>query len=172
MQGATFITHRQEEFSKAFLGAIVTAAGFKFGSALLPDNDSVDVVIGASGPLGLVRSPRIDVQLKCMRGPAPSGDTFAFELPVKNYNDLCPPRSEFDSPRMLVVVRVPENPSEWLVSVADATEIRYRAFWLGLHGEPPSANQRSVRVRVPLRQELTPERLQALMERIAHGGEP
>lgn len=62
-----YITHQQEEFSRAYLYAVAAAAGLKFQNAAMPDDDSVDVTVSTRGPRGITRSPRLDIQCKCQR---------------------------------------------------------------------------------------------------------
>lgn len=161
----TYITHRQEEFSRAFVHAVISSAGLRLQPGAMPDDDSVDLTICARGPSGRVRSPKLDVQLKCMRGPMPEAD-FSYPLEVKNYNDLCPPMAEFAVPRVLVLVAVPRDPTAWSRQTPIALLLRHRAFWTCLHGLPPSTNTTTVSVAISLAQTFTPTSLSQLMERV------
>jgi hypothetical protein len=167
----THITHRQEEFSRAYVHAIASAAGLKVQPGATPDDDSVDLTISARGPRGLVRSPRVDVQLKCWIGQV-EGDALSYALKLKNYEDLRPPMAEFQVPRILVLVAVPQDPGEWATHTSDSLILRYRAYWTCLHGEPETANTTVVTVKIPAANELTTAWLSAMMARVGQGGRP
>jgi hypothetical protein len=58
-----YITHRQEQFSKAYIRAVTAVAGYDIYEPGV-DNDSIDLVIAAKGAIGTFRSPRLELQLK------------------------------------------------------------------------------------------------------------
>ncbi|MDD1420303.1 DUF4365 domain-containing protein [Dolichospermum sp. ST_sed1] len=58
-----YITHRQEQFSKAYIRAVTAVAGYDIYEPEV-DNDSIDLVIAAKGAIGTFRSPRLELQLK------------------------------------------------------------------------------------------------------------
>lgn len=53
---------QQEAFSRAYIHAVAAAAGFKYSDGPLPDDDHVDVTVTSTGPMGLIRSPKVDIQ--------------------------------------------------------------------------------------------------------------
>lgn len=165
------ITHQQEEFSRAFVHAIASAAGFKVQPGAAPDNDSVDFALCDRGPRGRIRSPRVDVQLKSRMAPIPDRD-FAFVLKAKNYMDLCPPAGEFQVPRILIVVVVPTNLNDWTTDTPESLVLRYRAFWLCLHGLPTTTNHTSVTVTIPIANAFTKQALIDMMNRVGSGALP
>ena len=71
----------QEAYSRAYIHAIAAAAGFKYSDGPLPDDDHVDVTITSRGPMGLIRSPKADIQAKCKLG-TPEGDPISYALDV------------------------------------------------------------------------------------------
>lgn len=170
-KGAMHISHQQEEFSRAFVHAVASCAGFRVQPGALPDDDSIDLTLCGRGPSGQVRSPKLDVQLKCLLGPSPTAD-FAYPLKVKNYNDLCPPLAECSAPRILVVVVAPTAPGDWAVQTAEALLLRHRAFWACLHGAPPSMNAATVSVPIRLTSGFTPSALVEIMARVGRREQP
>ncbi len=81
------LNRQKEQFGNAFIHAAAAAAGL---ATCRPgvDEDSVDWIIHQSGGSGTIRSPRLEVQLKCTA--CPEGDTEGFRYPLgtKNYRDL------------------------------------------------------------------------------------
>lgn len=161
-----YISHQQEEFSRAFIYAIASAAGLKFNSTATPDDDSVDVMISARGLRGTARSPRLDVQAKCRRSPA-IGDPISYSLPQKNYDDLR--QGDYVTPRILVVVFVPERVTDWTACDEQALTMRHCAYWASLWGLPASSNDHSTTVHLPRFNLFDVRGLDTLMDRIGRG---
>lgn len=63
------LSHQQEAFSRAYVRAVAAAAGFRVQDGPEPDDDSIDITISARGPGSTLRSPKVDLQLKCRLGP-------------------------------------------------------------------------------------------------------
>ena len=101
------INQQKEQFSLAYLHVVATAAGFKLSDPRV-DDESVDVMVGQSGGAGTVRSPRLEVQLKCTERDVLREDGVHFQLKRKNYDDLRDP--DVMVPRILVVMLVSERP--------------------------------------------------------------
>lgn len=160
---------QQEQFSRAFVNAVVSVAGFKVAPPAEPDDDSVDLSIVARGPVGAVRSPRIDVQLKCFRG-AVATDPWSYPLKVKNYEDLR--HEDFQAPRILVVVTVPESVEGWLEQGESQMVLRHCGYWASLRGYPPTCNEHTVSVSMSRRNLFSAEGLKAMMQRVGNGGWP
>lgn len=139
---------QKEQFSIAFVGAVAAAAGYKYGPALLPDDESVDACMRS----GDRRFPQIDLQLKCTAGLTPDADPWTFSLKLKNYEDLRV--EDCCIPRILVVVSVPAQPEDWLEANNTSLHAQHSARWLSLKGMPSTANAESVSVHIPAAQRL------------------
>src|SRR5205823_3824610 len=101
---------QKQQLSIAYLHAVASAAGFACQSPGV-DDDSVDRTIVARGwvhKLSVLRSPKIDVQLKSIvREPLTAAErSFTFRLNQKNYDDL---RHRSMVPRLLVVFLLPRQ---------------------------------------------------------------
>lgn len=164
--GMMHITHQQEEFSRAYIHAVAAAAGLKFHGAATPDDDSVDVTIATRGPRGTTRSPRLDIQCKCQMA-APVGDPISYPLKAKNYEDLR--HADFQAPRILVVVFVPDQVADWTSHTEEALLLRYGAYWVSLRGLPASSNAYSTTVHLPRTNQFNPSGLEAIMDRVGRG---
>jgi hypothetical protein len=162
-------SHQQEEFSRAYVYAVAAAAGFKYSPAPTPDDDSVDVVISTRGLRGISRSPRLDVQCKCVLG-APSGDPIAYALKQKNYDDLR--HTDYVVPRILVVLFVPESPAEWTAHTERDLTLRHCAYWTSLRGLPETTNAHTTTVLIPRQNLFSVAGLTSIMDRIGQQGEP
>jgi hypothetical protein len=155
------VTHRQEQFSNAFLLAVAAAAGC---SAAKPsvDNDSIDWTLSNT----MRRRPKLDVQLKCTSLQVNEDGFFHYALKKKNYDDLI---IEVSSPRILVLVIVPEEIGHWMKQTNDELILRRCAYWRSLAGMPMNDNENSVTVTVSAANLLTVESLNQIMEKINAG---
>lgn len=156
---------QQECFGDAFLLAVAAVAGC---AVLRPrtDNDSVDWTLSCR----LSRRPKLDVQMKTWIHDGGTGDDIRYPLKKKNYDDLV--LGDLLTPRILVLVLLPDNPSEWLSSIPEQVVLRRCGYWTSLTGQPRSGNVSSVTVTVPRTNLLTVEALRGVMHRINEGGAP
>lgn len=159
----------KSEFGLAFVRAVAHASGyFVQETSRTFDGDGVDLTIMWRDDEGMVRSPRLDVQLKTtslIDAARP-----IFDLDVKTYNAL---RSCLHQvPRILLAVAVPHQMQDWVTISQDELILRYRGYWHSCRGEAASQNTTSVRVRLSDEQLFQVTTLQAIMERIREGGLP
>ncbi len=152
------ITHRQEQFSNAFLLAIAAVAGC---SAAKPsvDNDTIDWTISNRLP----RRPTVDIQLKCTGDDSGSVEHIRFVLSIRNYRDLI--LTDVSNPRMLVVVVVPPDIAEWLDISPARLALSRHAYWVSLAGQPESENETTITVDVPRVNSFTVAALEGIMQR-------
>jgi hypothetical protein len=157
---------QKQQFSIAYVHAVAARAGYSC-QATIVDDDSVDVTLAASGLVhkqAVLRSPRLEVQLKATARDVLRQEHLAFPLPLKNYNDL---RQHTLVPRLLVVLHLPASPDEWLEQTEEQMVSRRCTYWLSLLNQPEVANERVVTVHLPRTNRLTVDNLRALMERAA-----
>ena len=157
---------QKQQLSFAYVHAVAARAGLACDRPTV-DDDSVDLVIGASGLVNgrsLIRSPRVELQLKATSQDILHEDHLAFPLPIKNYNDL---RGETLVPRALVVLHLPADPRDWLEQSEDALIARRCAYWVSLQGLPEPRSRQTVTVRLPRTNLFTVENLQAIMDRLS-----
>ena len=105
------LAQKKQEFSKAYVKAVAAACGYATQEPSV-DEDSVDLGLAARGGGGTVRSPRLDLQLKCTARHLVGDQTVNFPLEMKNYEELRP--IDFLVPRILVVVVVPDDVGQWI----------------------------------------------------------
>lgn len=140
------------ELSYAYLHAVAAKAGMgcKWGDRH-DDGAGVDATIRVKEDFGagsLLSNFTIDVQLKSTaHQPTFANNRYSFPLELKNYNEL---RDTTCSPlKLLVVLFLPTDHTQWLTVSADQMISRRCAYWLGLHGAPPSTNQTNQTVYIP-----------------------
>jgi len=156
------LNDRKSRFSLGYITAVAAHAGYQVLESRI-DKDSVDgVLMGEEG-----RRPRIEFQAKATARDVLRPGYLAFPLPIKNYDDL---RAEVITPRLLVIVVLPESEGDWLAHSEEELSLRRSGYWLSLAGQPEVPNTSSVTVRVPRTQVFDTEQLRALMRR-AEGGE-
>lgn len=112
-----------EQYSRAYVKAVASVAGVAVDRPSI-DDDSVDVMMYRRSVASKRRSPRLDAQLKCTAQDVLKGDVVKFPLPLKNYEDLIP--ENLCVPRILIVVLVPPEPSDWLTQCEEDMAIRDR----------------------------------------------
>ncbi|MFG6447676.1 DUF4365 domain-containing protein [Roseateles sp. BYS180W] len=159
---------QKEEFQYACVSAMAAHAGLNRGDFRV-DEDSVDVSfkgLGYGGH-GRRRNPIIEFQLKCSSQDLIKGDVIKFELKVKNYNELR--GDDVMVPKYLVLMLVPEDRKTWIGGDDNWLHLPHSCYWLSLRDYPPTKNQTSVVVDVPLAQRVTTDTLLAMMSAASAG---
>lgn len=157
----------KEQFSLAYAHATATAAGLSIAAGLV-DDDSIDITLARRQGGLRIRSPRLDLQLKCTARSILEEEVLTFRLKRKNYDDLR--STDFMVPRILVVMTVPQAVEDWLVHTELETRIHHGAWWLSLEGWPALRDdQASTVIQLPRSQVFNPSTLTALMDRVARG---
>ena len=157
---------QKQQLSVAYVHAVAARAGYAC-QVIHPDDDSIDVQLAARGTVhqqAVLRSPKIDIQLKATSQPLLKENHLPFPLSVKNYNDL---REPVLVPRILVVFLLPEDDNLWLVQSEDSMITKHCAYWMALLGHPEKKNRASVTVQLPRQQQFTVSGLRTVMERVS-----
>lgn len=153
----------EAELSLAYLHAVAAMETFAVDVPHI-DSDSVDAIISGKGkidPTSLRHSPRIEVQLKASINTVPNANgDIPFDLTIKNYDDL---RAETLLPRLLILLALPNQKSDWLLHQPDKLILQKCCYYLNLKGQPASINGGHQRVYVPTTNVLTPTVLRILM---------
>ena len=156
----------KQEASYVYLHALVARLGYALERTSI-DMDSVDATICSRGTVngskGLLKSPRVDVQLKATERKW-SGGSIPFSISKKNYDDL---REDHMVPKVLLVLFLPED-RQWLDWEPEKITLYAKAYWISLKGMPPSVNNSNVTVYLPQSQRLTEETVQEWMIAIAN----
>ncbi len=163
------ISQQKEQFSNAYLQAVAAVAGYSLYKPSV-DDDSVDWGIVAKGGTGRIRSPRLELQLKCTSRDVIGDRDIRYPLNLKNYDDLRMP--DFAIPRVLVVVLVPKNLSDWLKQSPEELCMKHCGYWVSLRGMSTKQNTATVTVSLPRSNQFTVTALQSIMELISQGSPP
>ena len=154
---------QKEGLSLVYARALAVRAGYSI-SVPQPDRDSVDLRIQAGG----AQRPALDLQLKATSSIGEARDgALPFRLSIKNYDDL---RADTQTPRLLVVLELPADESQWVTVTGKKLVLRRRAYWLNLQRDHPEiTGQETVTVHIPQQNVLSVKALRKLMERSRAG---
>jgi hypothetical protein len=155
-------TDREEALSRAYVQTVAAGAGYLVATRDF-DRDGIDCEIKAGGHM----RPALGIQLKatvtlgeCVEG------CYRYPLKRRNYDWL---RGPSQTPRILVVLALPEQETDWLSISAAELVLRRCAYWVSLVDAPETTNQTSVTVRLPEVNRLDTESLRRLMDQSRTG---
>lgn len=154
-------TDIEEAFSAAYAHAVAAGAGYVVSQKNF-DRDGVDLTIEAGGDV----RPKLDVQLKSTINLADAGHAYKLPLKKRNYDLL---RLPAQTPRILVVMHLPQAKSDWLKLSPSELVLKNCAFWVSLRNEPERDNTTSVTIEIPKAQQFDIDGLKALMARSRTG---
>jgi Domain of unknown function (DUF4365) len=92
----------------------------------------------------------------------------AYDLEVRAYNILR--QENVGRPRILVVLVLPENESEWMSQTEESLIIRRCAYWTSLRGAEPTTAHTTVRIMIPRTNVFSVQSLELLMDRAREEG--
>lgn len=148
-------TDIEEALSVAYVTAIAAAAGYVTSQRNF-DRDGVDLSIEAGDHL----RPKIDLQLKATVNLDRSAETISYSCKRRNYDLL---RIPTQVPRLLIVLHLPTDRSNWLSVTPTELIIRHSAYWLSLRDYPATDVQYGKTVYIPRANRFDVQGLTALM---------
>ena len=153
---------RKEALSIAYVQTVAAVAGYATRIQNF-DRSGIDLQICAGGEV----HPAVDMQLKStVNLGVPTNGYYNYRLRVHNYNLLC---IKTQTPRLLVVLDLPEDEDQWLTITTGELILRRCAYWLSLVGEAETDNQSSVTVRIPVDNVFDVQNLRLIMDRSREG---
>lgn len=155
------IKARMESYSTAWVHAIAASAGVAVGS-IKPDINGLDVHF-LSPDDGDDAGTCSHVQLKSTADVLPrNGGDMTYRLRHVDYDRL---RKVTKVPRLLVVLEVPKEPTEWLACSADQLVMNASARWASLRGADATdyAPSSKIPISLPAVNIFTPDALRANM---------
>ena len=111
----------------------------------------------------------MDFQLKSTEVWNIVDDHIVYNLEVKNYNDLVQGYNDPSnvSPFILILLCLPRGRDSWLSVNNDNLILRNCCYWYSVdENHLTSQNQRTVTIKIPIENVLTPEALTDLMDRL------
>ena len=156
------LNEQKEQFSLAYIRAVAAQAGCQT-IRWEDDHNSVDGTLRADFGRKVVQ---IDFQAKATSQQIVRGENIHFALPIKNYNDL---RSDTLMPRILIVVLMPSDKSQWLTQNHEQLCMRHCGYWLSLEEHQEVSNTASVTVHIPLVNMFNAKQLVDLMTKVEKG---
>jgi hypothetical protein len=162
---------RQEALSRAYIRAVAAQAGVICGE---PEHDfGIDLCLRAvrrRGQRYTDVSGQLDLQVKSTTRADVGATHVAYDLDVKNYDDL---REGGDNcPRLLVVLVLPDDETQWLSQSPEELTLRHCAYWLSLEGQQATTATRTIRIAIPRSNVFSVEAVQALLAGLREGRKP
>jgi hypothetical protein len=162
---------QQEALALAYLHVVVARAGLIFTQ---PAYDvGIDVCLHTVTRQGRRYGPggvQLDLQVKSTTRPIIRAGELLYDLDVKNYNDLRLPSPM--CPRLLVVVVLPEDESQWLSQSPEELTLRRCAYWSWLAGAEPTSATSTIRVALSLTNVFSVSALHEMVSRLERGEQP
>ena len=153
---------REEALSLAYVQAVAAGAGY-VTAAMNFDRDGIDLEIKAGGGM----RPSLGIQLKATTGLRDASEQdFKYPLKRRNYDLL---RIETQTPRVLIVLKLPPQEEDWLKISSDALILRHCAYWISLANFPQVDNDYSVTIPIPRINEFNVQSLKNLMSKSRSG---
>lgn len=164
-------THIQEEISRAYIKAVCNHAGYVL---CLPERDyGLDVNVKGVNmkPNGNKFNYRftginVDIQLKSTINYQEDGTNIIYDLDSQAFTDLIEPQV-IGTKRILVLLLLPEEKSEWISQGTEALALKKCAYWISLEGLPNDLiNSSTNRIKIPKRNIFSGEALDKIMQAI------
>lgn len=163
------LDQQKEQFSNAYVRAVASVCGHTVYKPEVDDN-SIDLGIASTISDYQIRSPRLEMQLKCTAGNVLQDNVIKYPVKLKNYTELR--GRDFLVPRILVVLLVPEKIEDWLMQSDEQLILKYCAYWYSLADAPETQNRSTVTLSIPTNQKFTVEYLTQTMQSIGRNEWP
>lgn len=155
--------HRQEALSLAYIGAVAAKCGMTISGR--SHDYGIDVTLNqvtmANGRL-TETGCRLDIQAKSTTRWTITASRVEYDLDIRAYDALRTRRLMV--PRILVLLALPEDESEWLSWSQRELQLRQCAYWCSFRGGEKISNLSSVRVKIPATQPFSPDELRMIMK--------
>ncbi len=163
---------RQEALSRAYVRAVAARAGVICADSTL--DFGIDLFLRAvtarNGGFADT-GPQLDVQLKSTTRAELRDAQVIHDLEVRAH-DVLRPSAAGVTPRVLVLLVLPEDESQWVTQTVDELILRRCAYWLSLRGAEPTTSHTTVRIAIPIAQVFSAEAVVTLLNRLKQGEMP
>ncbi len=164
--------HTKEQISRSYMGVLAACAGMTISTASQDygiDGTFKDVEYDPAAKEYSETGYGIDYQLKATVNASVKNGVIKYSLEMKNYRKLI--QTRVGTPRILVVYAMPKETNKWVAVNKDETTLQKCAWWCSLKGKPEVNNKERVTVSIPVNQQLTPESLKEMMDKVKDGVE-
>ena len=163
------LDHIKEGLSRAYIAAVAHRAGFNMSlSAFDYGMDGTFIDIKLRNGRYVESGFKIDFQAKASQECTFDTVHCSFQLKNKNYNDLADP--DTGTPRVLILLSLPENDTDWLSVTVDQLAMKKAAWWISLKGKPLVAEKDSKKmIKIPIAQIFNVDALVGMMDRCRKG---
>jgi len=162
--------HIREGLSRAYILAVAHRAGFNCSVREFDYGiDGTFHEITRRGGRYIESGYKIDFQAKAASSTnsvTVRDSSVDYDMEVKTQHDLA---MDVGTPRILILMVLPENQDEWLTITEDALALKRCAWWASLEGQTPTTNKNTIMVPVPRTQIFDVAALSAMMERVRAG---
>lgn len=162
----------KESLSISYIHAICGMAGFTYGTDSMDygfDITIKDILKRESGKL-CPSGYNLDIQIKATTNFEINDSFVKYRIRNKNYNDLI--NTEAGTPRILVVLTLPEDKESWLIQDVESLAMKKCAYWICLKGRDSKENEESsTLIEIPKENIFSVENLSKIMDIIKEGGE-
>jgi len=159
--------HMKERLSYVYVRAVAAIAG---AALAIPEDYGDDGHIQEIQrlPNGKFRSTGFlfHCQIKSTTNISIYKDLIAYDMEAEAYNKLA--NWEGNAPCLLLLIRLPQDPSEWLCISEDQLLLRHCCYWYHIT-EPSTTNLSSQRIFVPRTQVFTPETVIGWLNKVRTG---
>lgn len=156
---------RRAALARLYARAVAAGAGYAAEDRDF-ERDGIDLRIFAAAAM----RPALGLQLQAAADLGqPRGGAWSFPLKRRNFDML---RMPAQTPRLLVVLDMPEDETRRLTIARDMLTLRGRAWWASLKDCEDKPNRLSVTVKIPEDNAFDVEGLRRLMDRSRDGAIP
>jgi len=160
------LNHQKELFSTALVASVCSQSGCQWQTCA--QDHGIDLTISGER---WEFNPKIDIQIKSTSDLSiikEDKGVIKYRLRAKNYRDLI---KNTHTPRLLILVFVPNNPELWLTQYNKGITARHSIYWYSLRGMKDTDNDHSVTIDIPLKNKFSYNALAELMEKLNSTGD-
>ena len=159
----------EECLSRAYVYAVAGRAGVNLAGSIKDyGTDGTFRDVQRSNGMRFESGWSLDFQLKASINCGIEQDSIVYDLDADTYRKLLLRRQNGATPIILIVLALPSAITDWLVHSEDELLLRRCCYWWLVAGDW-SDNSRTVRVRIPRCQQLTPDGLTVLLQQLKDG---
>jgi hypothetical protein len=128
--------NRQGAFGEAYVHLVVQGAGFVLARYSQDSGHKIDWTVSGAGADNTTKDPRLDIQVKSTDRERLESGECSYSIDRSLFDWARKPRNLLDVPRVIVLVRVPENVDHWMAQTDDELVTKHCAYWVCLRDQP------------------------------------